>query len=94
MIKDVEERLQSDIKKIRLKHKIRIYVCVVLNNSGSVGSRIRGENFIIELQLHCGQNIDGGQRGDGAVNFTSKLPRFTGLSTRSFFSRFSQSVDM
>lgn len=25
---------------------------------------------------------------------TSKLPRFTGLSTRSFFSRFSQSVDM
>lgn len=56
MIKDAKE-----MKNIRLKYKIIIYVCVAPNNSGSVGSHVRGENFIIELQLHCGQNIDGGQ---------------------------------
>lgn len=50
MIKDVEEKLQSDMENIRLKYKIRTYDCVALN-SGSVGSHIRGEKFTIEPQL-------------------------------------------
>lgn len=63
MRKVVKEKPQRDMKNIRLKHKITIYVCVVLK-SGSLGSHIRGENFIIEPQLHCGQNIDGGSSDD------------------------------
>lgn len=50
MIKDAEEKLQSDMENIILKYKIRTYVCVALN-SGSVGSHIRGEKLTIEPQL-------------------------------------------
>lgn len=87
MIKNAKE-----MKNIRLKYKIIIYVCVAPNNSGSVGSHVREKtlllnfNFIVDKILMVDRVT--------SDNFTSKLPRFTGLSTRSFFSRFSQSVDM